>query len=67
MSSTTSDLHVKALYYHLEIGEGMQFDAPPPEIWDTDIATLELRDGRLKCAMKQHFADLREARKLSSR
>lgn len=40
----------------------MQFDAPPPVTWDTELATLELRDGRLKCVMKQHFADRQMAR-----
>lgn len=62
MNSTESDPHVNALYYVLQVGEGIRFDAPLPVIWDTELATLELCDGRLKCTMKQHFAEPRMAR-----
>ncbi len=57
-----NDPHVEELVYHIETGEGLNFQDPPPIEDETDAFRMTLEDGVATFSMKEHYATEKEAR-----
>jgi hypothetical protein len=58
------DPHVVSLTYQLKTSESVTFDAPPLE-HETEVFSLRLEDDVLTVEMKEHFASVDTARKVT--
>ena len=56
------DLQVVALNYVVEHGDGISYNSPPPIEFETSACRYRLADGKLRCELIQHFADVGAAR-----
>lgn len=59
------DLHVVALNYSVEHSDGISYDSPPPIEFETSECRYRLADGKLRCELIAHFADVGAARAIA--
>lgn len=57
-----NDPHVERLHYSLTTSEGLSFEKCPPLIHDTETHRFVLEDNQLTCELKEHFAEIEEAK-----
>ena len=57
-----NDPHVEELVYHIETGEGLNFQGPPPVEDETDAFRMILEDGVVTFFMKEHHPTEQSAR-----
>ena len=50
-----NDPHVEKLVYHIETGNGLSFQDPPPVEDETDAFRMILDDGVATFSMKEHY------------
>lgn len=58
-----NDPHVEELVYHIETGEGLNFQNPPPLEDETDVFRIILEDGVATFSMKEHYPTEESARR----
>jgi hypothetical protein len=57
-----NDPHVEELVYHIETGNGLTFQDPPPVEDNTDAFRMILEDGVATFVMKEHYPTEKDAR-----
>jgi hypothetical protein len=57
-----NDPHVEELVYHIETGDGLNFQDPPPVEDETHTFRMTLEDGVATFVMKEHFPSEKGAR-----
>jgi hypothetical protein len=57
-----NDPHVEELVYHIETGQGLNFQDPPPLKDETDAFRMTLEDGVATFFMKEHYPTEKDAR-----
>ncbi len=57
-----NDPHVEELIYHIETGERLKFQDPPPIEDETDAFRMTLEDGVVTFFMKEHYPTEKDAR-----
>ncbi len=58
-----NDPHVEELIYHIETGDGLRFQDPPPVEDETDTFDMILEDGVATFSMKEHHLTEESARR----
>ena len=59
------DPHVEELSYHIETGDELVFDNPPPLERETGEFRMKLVNGTVTFLMKKHYTSLESAKKVA--
>lgn len=59
-----NDPHVEELIYHIQTGDGLDFQDPPPVEDETDAFRIMLDDGIATFSMKEHHPTEESARRM---
>jgi hypothetical protein len=57
-----NDPHIEKLVYHIETGDGLKFQDPPPLVDENEAFRMTLEDGITTFSMKEHHTTEQSAR-----